>query len=44
LPQAIIDRLSRTVVRGQTLNLEPGDAPPRRAFAKPKAHRKGKPR
>jgi ATP-dependent RNA helicase DeaD len=44
LPQAIIDRLSRTVVRGQALNLEPGDAPPRRAFAKPKAHRKGKPR
>ena len=44
LPQAIIDRLSRTVVRGQALNLEPGDAPPRRAFSKPKPHRKGKPR
>jgi ATP-dependent RNA helicase DeaD len=44
LPQAIIDRLSRTVVRGQALNLEPGDSPPRRAFQKPKPHRKGKPR
>ncbi len=51
LPQAIIDRLSTTIVRGQALNLEAGTSPPRRApggrsperpFTKPKPHRKGR--
>jgi ATP-dependent RNA helicase DeaD len=31
LPQAILDRLSATVVKGQALNLEAGSSPPRRA-------------